>query len=394
MLWSGNQITKIHVTIKTSQSLQTVYSNEQETLKLEYTVPAGVLSNGTSYIVSAYVYYKNSLNVEETSEVSDSKTFKCLNTPIFRFENITDGCTIQNSNVNANIVYYQEQLDSLYMYKFYLYDSTKKVLSTSKDFYGSSASNYYYTDLENNKTYYARAIGTIDSGVEVDTGYIEFHILFENPESYSKIYATNYSDRGYTLIQSNLILIQPSDSTKEYTIENGFINLENDNVQYNSGYKVPNDFVLDIIIRDFFKQNENFIIMKDSSGKIICTLSSLLLDDKLYYVFKEYGIYTYMISTDEIVYDAEDDYVRLCLKVVNGIAQLQTVVEKDVVIDDYGDLYFKLSMPSAIATNDVWINTDSNTEVKIAKTDYKEVVQDTAPVSPDVNTIYLGGWTI
>ena len=50
--------------------------------------------------------------------------------------------------------------------------------------------SYTYKGLDNNTVYYVRCIGVTVNGMELDTGYVEITVKFENPNTYARIYGT------------------------------------------------------------------------------------------------------------------------------------------------------------------------------------------------------------
>ena len=103
--------------------------------------------------------------------------------------------------------YYSPDWENIDKYIFYLYDASKKKLRDSGEITDRDNILYNYKGLDNNTVYYLRCTGVTENGMELDTGYIEVTVKFENPNQYARIYATPIPSQGCIQVASNLVMV-------------------------------------------------------------------------------------------------------------------------------------------------------------------------------------------
>ena len=200
--WTGNRAYANRIYIYDNDTNELVYDNTESTYLLKHIIPAHTLSNNKKYVIQAQVYDVNNT----PSSLSDKVLFYTFATPDFYFEELSKNPIISNSSFTANVHYYSDDFESISKYKFYLYDASKKKLLESNEIIDNDNLSYTYKGLDNNTVYYIRCVGVTVNGMELDTGYVEITVKFENPNTYSRLYATPLPSQGCIQVSTNLII--------------------------------------------------------------------------------------------------------------------------------------------------------------------------------------------
>ena len=145
----GDTVTGSTLTIKNNATLAVVATNTAETYKLENTLPANKLTNGTYY--QATIKTRNAAGQE--SEESSPIQFWCYTTPSIVFANIPNTGVIVNSSYNFQVTYNQAQSEPLAQYTCNLYTPTGTLVGTSGVKYTNSTTvpldiDYTFSGLE------------------------------------------------------------------------------------------------------------------------------------------------------------------------------------------------------------------------------------------------------
>lgn len=243
-VYSGNQPYMNRIVIFDALDMSRIHFgdlayHDETTRQLKHTVPAGVLENGKQYAMTVQCFD----NVGEPSAVSDKVFFWALSSPTFLFNNFES--EVKSSSISLEILYSQKENEDLSQIQFYLYDINKIQLSTSGIIYDSEKMRYTFSGLENTTIYYVRAIGQTSHGINVDTGYQQIFVKFENPNSYAMIYANEDSNgTGTVNYYTNISIIRPT--RNDYVIEDGYLILNGDSITYNTGFEIDENFTLAI----------------------------------------------------------------------------------------------------------------------------------------------------
>ena len=230
--WNGNRAHANRILIYDNGTNNLVFDDTVSSFALKHIIPANTLTNGKKYVIQAQTYDVENI----ASPLSDKVLFYTFETPDFYFNNIPENGKVTNASFSASIYYYSS----------YLYDSTKKQLLESNILNDSFDISYNYRGLENNTFYYIRCLGVTVNGMELDTGYIEISVKYENPNTYSRIYSTALPSQGCVQIASNLIIIQYN-GTESFEYPNGMIDLRDKTLYYDEGFLIEDDFT--VIIR-------------------------------------------------------------------------------------------------------------------------------------------------
>ena len=240
--WNGNRAHANRILIYDNGTNNLVFDDTVSSFALKHIIPANTLTNGKKYVIQAQTYDVENI----ASPLSDKVLFYTFETPDFYFNNIPENGKVTNASFSASIYYYSSDWEDINTYIFYLYDSTKKQLLESNILNDSFDISYNYRGLENNTFYYIRCLGVTVNGMELDTGYIEISVKYENPNTYSRIYSTALPSQGCVQIASNLIIIQYN-GTESFEYPNGMIDLRDKTLYYDEGFLIEDDFT--VIIR-------------------------------------------------------------------------------------------------------------------------------------------------
>lgn len=304
--YTGKQIVKNRAVIVDNITNETVYDQTISTLKLVHTIPANTLVNGKQYKIQIQVFDADG----GSSLLSDEVLFYCYSTPVFILNSIDNPYT--SASIEVNIVYSQNENESLKSYQYILYDHNKNVLSQSNVQYTANQPHTFH-GLENNKTYYVRCIGETTHGFALDSGYELINVVYKTIPANVFFSVKNNRDLGYISIDTNMTVIGHKTENDNFIIEDGCVTLWDNSITYNDGFSVDDDFVLfvdakKLPVKTFLKaKNSNF------------TLSIINVCDVYYCEFKldNYVIYKPLpkaqISTldDKIITDNNGNKIEI-----------------------------------------------------------------------------------
>ena len=214
--YTDNQPVKNRAIITDNATGDIVYDSIQETRTLSHTIPANTLSAGNQYLIRIQVFDIDG----NSSNLSEQVLFYCFSTPSFSFYDLSDKSVTNNANIVLSIDYSQAEGEELRDVQFFKYSNDKTLLSKSAVIYSQSPSYEFYT-LENNTTYYFRAIGETNHGIPLDTGYIEVSTQFETIPTNIIFTLDNYYHEGYIQFTSNIIVVLYELENNNYSIEDG-----------------------------------------------------------------------------------------------------------------------------------------------------------------------------
>lgn len=217
------------------------------------------LENGKVYNVSVTVYDNGFKNVIGTS--TTKQLFRCYTQPYFALS-VTDGQTINSSNISVKIIYSQYdqgvEPEDLYECVLYLYSASKTVIYQTDTIYDTSNkddNNGIVKEIElsglSENTYYLQAKGVTEFGTELDTGLIEFSIAYNTPAPTIILEATNEAEEAAIKIRSNIhaILYDVGNPKIDY-IDGLSADLRNNWINYNRGYLLDDNYCALIKVRD------------------------------------------------------------------------------------------------------------------------------------------------
>lgn len=218
--------------------------------------------NGKRYAIQIIVY--DDINGGgNPSTPSDKLFFWALTTPTFEFVGLTDtddpatgrDNIIRASSYNAIINYQQPEGELLSSYIFYWYDSGKVLLSQTDAQYDVTSVSYNYKGLDSDKIYYIRCTGLTRNGISLDTGLVIIFPTYSRTGNYAQIYATASEGTGIVTYKTNIIDVRATRDDYNY-VDDVYIDLTNDAVEYNEDFSIDKDF--SIVIR--FKEGKDKLL--------------------------------------------------------------------------------------------------------------------------------------
>lgn len=382
--WMGNRAYANRIFVYDYETNSLVFDDTVSSFSLTHIIPANTLQNNKKYVVQAQTY-----DVENVpSALSNKVLFYTFATPDFYFEDLSDNPVISNSSLTATIHYYSDDWEDISKYTFYLYDATKKQLLASNEMTDNYDISYTYKGLDNNTVYYIRCVGVTVNGMELDTGYVEITVKYEDPNVYARIYATPIPSRGCIQVSSNLIIIQYN-GTDTFEYIDGMIDLRDKTLYYDEGFLIEKDFT--VIIRGI-NLWQTADIFKMSNGNHGLTLSSRIYqEDKLKFrLMVPNGVSHYLLYSKELVFN-NSDMVTIILRRKNNVYQLEAFLELGFTTEN-GDMWFGSTRPAQNETNkyDNWINVDEKIH-KILRENMTEYLDENEPAEPELDDLWLGG---
>lgn len=383
LLWSGNRAHANRIIICENETNNVVFDDMVSSFSLKHSIPAYTLKNNQRYTIQAQTY-----DVENIpSALSNKVLFYTFATPDFYFEDLSENPIISNSSFTATIHYYSDDWEDISKYVFYLYDATKKQLLQSSEMTDDYDISYTYKGLDNNTIYYVRCVGVTVNGMELDTGYVEITVKFENPNTYARIYATPIPSQGCIQVSTNLIIIQYN-GTDEFEYIDGMIDLRDKTLYYDEGFLIEDDFTVIIRGMNLWQQADLFKMSNENLG---LTLSSHFYPEgKLRFrLIVPNGVSNYLLYSDEQVFDNKD-MVTIVIRRKNNVYQLKVFIELGYTKD--GNMWYGTERPNRhlMDNDDNWINTDGDTYM-VSKDLYTTYLDDEEPENAVIDDIWLGG---
>lgn len=384
--WMGNRAHANRILIYDNETNEVEFDDMISSFALKHTIPAHTLTNGRKYVIQAQVY-----DVENIpSPLSDKILFFTFETPDFYFNDIPESGKITNASFQASVHYYSSDWEDISSYKFYLYDSTKRQLLESNSLTDSFNISYTYRGLENNTVYYIRCVGVTVNEMEVDTGYLEITVKYENPNTYARIYATPVPSQGCIQVATNLIIIQYNGTDSfEYLDGMGMIDLRDKTLYYDEGFLIKDDFT--VLIRGI-NLWQTADIFKMSNGNHGLTLSSRIYNNGnlRFRLMAPNGIGNYLLYSEEQVFD-NTDMVTIAIRRKKNVYQLKVFIEIGDGTEK-GNMWYGSERPPQNLINDydTWINTDEEIHM-VSREDFTEYFEDEEPINAILNDIWFGG---
>lgn len=381
--WAGNRANSNRIFIYDNETNNLIHDHIVSSYALKHTIPAHTLTNGKKYVIQVQMISAG--NVQ--SPLSDKVLFYTFETPDFYFEDITNHSIVENSSFIASIHYYSPDWEDIDKYIFYLYDSSKKQLLSSNELTDDININYTYQGLDNNTIYYIRCIGVTVNGMELDTGYVEITVKFENPNKYARIYASPIPSQGCIQVATNLVIIQYN-GTDKFEYIDGMIDLRDKTLYYDKGFLIKDDFTLLLRGMNLWQTAD---ILKMNNEKLGLTLSSRIYTDGTlrFRLLVPNGVGNYLLYSEPQVFE-NTDMITIAIRRKNNIYQIKVFLEIGFATE--GDMWYGTERPSKqlMNDNDCWIDTNENTYV-VNKNSYKTYLDNTEPLSVILNDLWLGG---
>lgn len=337
--YSGNMPYYNRVTIQDAQSLTTVYSRLVESRKYEHFVdpnfdiphyPGDVaynLQNGRRYAVT--IQYFDSDRTTELSAVSDKLSFLTRTAPIFHFEDLVDGQQISSSTLTLTIYYLQREAEPILNYQFQIYDSAKTLLQETTISYDTSDMSHVYKGLNNQQTYYVRALATTKNGIKLDTGLVSVYVYYQDPGTYAMIYAECNTSNSVVNYETNFVLIESDEDSDSLTYDGTWVIVNKGTVTYSKGYGIEDDGTWFIKARNVKYPVTLFTCSNGEERFVIEALKSNNTDT-VFRLTVGSGYYTYRLYSDPVMLYETDEAI-IWVRKVNNVYDFKVFVRSIAV---------------------------------------------------------------
>lgn len=331
----GDTVVGNILTIRNNATLAVVATHEVETYKLENTLPANTLTNGTYY--QATVRTKNSAG-EESAE-SAPVQFWCYTAPTMQFANIPSTNTIVTSGFDFQVTYNQTQSEPLQQYTFNLYTPTGTLVATSGVVYTGSTTvpltvSYMFSGLDDGALYNIECVGVTSEGTSITTGRKSFSVAYDAPSVYSNLQLTNNCKGGYIQIESHVIGIGGASNPDDPTyIDGEKIDMRGDGnyVRWDDGFELTSNYTLGLWGENLTPGADTLIMLNDAGDSV----NMLYMEDDTYawlelYVGSANHPFKYQILSDTIAKPDSTDEIFMMLRCVDNLYTL-TIENRGVV---------------------------------------------------------------
>lgn len=214
--------------------------NESGNVHVIPSTPQPLLEAGHKYTIRISVYDADG----NTSNLSDAVIFYCFTNPNFSFSNVQSETIHRNASITLNLDYGQKEGEQLKNFQYMQYSESKILLNSSKAIYSQHVMPYSFYSLENNTTYYFRAIGETQNGMLLDTGFIKINVEYEPKTLEFPFSVENNYCEGYISLSLYVKDIAYELKNDNYSFNNGMLTLTDNWLRYYDGFSAENDFSL------------------------------------------------------------------------------------------------------------------------------------------------------
>lgn len=240
--WHGSQVFKNRCIIQKNESGEQVYDQTIVSFKLEHPIdPAQAnLENGTKYNAFIIVYDHDNT----PSDIQPiGQPFICLKKPVFAFSNLSEGQTMETSALSFNLKYEQEQGELLDSWSITIYNHELSQLATSGVKYETQDLTFSFNGFLSKMEYAARGMGRTVNGIVLDTGYVNFSVVYTVADVFNLIELTNLPRIGAIHVKSNLVVAEGKLDHGELRFVDGeYLDLMDNTLTYSEGFLYKGDF--------------------------------------------------------------------------------------------------------------------------------------------------------
>lgn len=318
------QSVKNRAVITDNETGSIVYDSTQSTMRLFHTLPANTLIAGKKYLAQIQVFDEDG----NSSNLSDAVLFLCFTTPEFYFKNLANGTVYKQASITLNLMYGQSENEQLKNYQIIQYNALKVQTDASSVMYEKENLSYTFYGLENNATYYYRAIGETQNGMHLDTGYIEVNVQLTVVPVDAAIQLENDYWNGVVRLIFNIRDVHYTLTGDDYTFNNGMATLNNTTLTYDEGFTAQSDFSL------FCQANKVALgTFLEIENGLVC-VSTLKICDSYYCKIgvknSDFAQYVKLgnaeVTNDgQLLLDPNKEYVTLIIRRRNGYYALEVI---------------------------------------------------------------------
>ena len=280
------------------------------------------LQNGHKYLANVYVCTTDG----EWSLPSNDVIFYCYSTPIFEFKNFTKYlgedtkiAVVNNSSVNLNVYYKQDNGEPLSTYKFELYNYSGLLLDSSETKYSSLAEDTLrytfggisetekdkYGEIIPNREYKIVCSGETQHGIQVKVEQ-KFIVKLLTSGVGALVNAENVGDgtvviySNYKIINANCSLENPTYLTDESGNPYAIDLSKGGYVEFIEGFTMLEPY--EIILKGSFKLGVLITLTNADGLKGYISLKEITYTTTPFYYF------SYMIERNGFVYEIRTNY--------------------------------------------------------------------------------------
>jgi len=247
-VYTGSQIVKNRLVIKSNATGETVYDQEISSYVASHTIPSGTLQNGSYYTCTVTAYWLVSDQTYD-SITSQSASFLCLTTPTWYFDGVSSGSILSSSTLSARLTYEQAEGELLNEYEVLLYSYTGVQLFSTGALYDRTYAATI-SGLDDNTSYYLRAVGQTVNGMSVDTGRIAVATHFDTLYGGGLLSLVNQYDKGYIDVTSTIAAVDGEASGTVVYLDDKEADLRNGTNVLFSGVNITGEFTCTAYVRD------------------------------------------------------------------------------------------------------------------------------------------------
>lgn len=397
-IYNGDQPYYNRVIIQDANTLTTVYARTVSTRAAEHyvnpdytgsVVATGdvgyALINGRRYVATIQFYDRNL----DAGAVSDKASFLTRTTPIFYFDGLNSGDTVNNASLQLDLIYEQNEYEKLLNFRFYIYDNMKELLQQTEIIYDTTAMSYTFRGLENTKTYYVRAEGTTVNGIPLDTGYIEVYIWYENPSVYARMYVENNPSTSGMEYFTNFRLIESDEDPDSFEYDDGWIDIIGKKLTYSSNFKIEGDATWFIRAKNMDRVGDILVCYNDTQSFRLTSIRSENGGYR-YKLIVPNEAYNYILYSEEFMV-GYSDIINVWIRRINNVYTLKVFEE---LIDEQGNYYFMEEEPTdsgEMDKFDIWIDLPEHPGITVLKDDQVVFCQANEPDEPEDGNLWIGG---
>lgn len=280
------------------------------------------LQNGHKYIANVYVCTTDG----EWSLPSNDVIFYCYSTPTFEFKNFTtylgedtEIAVVNNSSVNLNVYYKQDNDEPLSTYKFELYNYNGTLLDSSETKYSSLVEDTLrytfggisetekdkYGEIIPNREYKIVCSGETQHGIQVKVEQ-KFIVKLITSGVGALVNAENVGDgtvviySNYKIINANCSLENPTYLTDESGNPYAIDLSKSGYVEFIEGFTMLEPY--EIVLKGSFKLGVLMTLTNDDGLKGYISLKEITYTTTPFYYF------SYMIERNGFVYEIRTNY--------------------------------------------------------------------------------------
>ena len=301
---------ELEITLSSDTS-QILYKERVQEFRYQHTLPINTLTNGNQYAATIRVYDSNQVLIGKSNPIF----FYCFSAISLTIPTIING-EVGNQSVTFKGEYYQAEDEIVESYRFVLYDDNQIEITRSPDLYDGLFS-YEFSGLRNREKYYIELKVVTTNELIGTSGLIEFTARYIAPRFSSSLQLENLKEEASIYVKCNIIRIVgiPDTTPVIYTPE-GEINLINNGVWFDEGFRIQGNFTLQMWVSNISEVDDYFFKLVANDGSNLRLyykenkINLLKMSDETFVVQRLLG---------ETLVEAPEDKLFICVKHIDGL---------------------------------------------------------------------------